>query len=412
MADGTDQPQSGRQSRQSMRAPDRHVQFADGNGNGNGQRVESPSTRATSIGSSFIAPLRRLAPQRTLAPRPGPRPPSPPSVRIAPIRRMAPQRETASRPAWQEPLLQPPPAGSSRRSHHPRAFVTSQTGLFPLFAGHSEAELDQLVPRPRDITFLPPVTAPPPSSRGASPAKQPTIAATTPPKDNGSIHQQGFEGSSISIPPATPPKFIVPLGPSNIPASLFKSVPPPTPIQPQLQMGPQSPFETLTPHIFPNKPLPEVPQTSPSRFFARLPQCSGRAEFSLPEYRPRTPPPSSFLSQSEMDAACRSASLPSLPTLGGQSWAKRSLAVKYFKSRPTGDAKDAMKKDALTPVKFIDYLKIPSFNFANFPKDPEDNLSNIPFIEAPAPFGPLQAKIFVLKLVPAVSHSPIFSHKF
>jgi hypothetical protein len=272
--------------------------------------------------------------------------------------------------------------------------------------------LDQLVPRPRDITFLPPITGPPPSSRGASPVKQPTIAATTSPtfppptpqKDNGSIHQQGFAGSSVSIPPATPPKFIVPLGPPNIPASLYKSVPPPTPIQPQLQMGPQSPFKILTPHISPNKPLPQVPQTSP--------QSSGHGEFSLPEYRPRTPPPSSFLSQSEMDAACRSASLPSLPTLGSESWAKRSLAVQDFKSRPTDEAKEAMKKDALAPVKFIDYLKIPAFNFANFPRDPEDNLSNIPFIEAPAPFGPLQAKVFVLKLVPAVSHSPISSHIF
>jgi hypothetical protein len=81
------------------------------------------------------------------------------------------------------------PAGSSRRSH-PRAFVTSQAGLFPLFAGRSEAELDQLVPRPRDITFLPPVTVllrqeePRPSSAALAALVSLTFPPSTLPKGN------------------------------------------------------------------------------------------------------------------------------------------------------------------------------------------------------------------------------------
>jgi hypothetical protein len=104
-----------------------------------------------------------------------------------------------------------------------------------------------------------------------------------------------------------------------------------------------------------------------------------------------------------MAAACRSASVPAFLRVGEESWAIRPLTAKDFQSLPTNEAKYAATEDAITPVKFVDYTQIASFPYTKFPKGVEGNLREILPLEASTPFGPHQAKAFVLKLLPAVS---------
>jgi hypothetical protein len=468
MADRSPWQQRGRQPEQSMGSPIQRVQSSQPVGR-ELQRAESPSSlRAPSAGYSFLRHLgemRRLAPAPAPAPTPAPVPemqPEPivgpsrfeyPSVKLPPIRRMAPQRGTTGRPAREEPILRPPQPSDRRpsrldNSEKANAFVTTQASLLPLYlslpVGEQDAMLERLLPRPRDITFLPPMTPYNPPSNVTSPNKDvfSDIAPPTPAKDG----QHGFGPSPYALNvPATPTQFTLPVAPI---APMFDGgLPPPTPtkvivdpsaptyfegpvydtlyplpkpVEPRINMGPVNPFSKLRPNISPDKPLPQLP---PAGYFSRPPPHTTfrdirpheyRPNPSLPRgvlldprpYRPKTPPPSFFLSQGQVNAACRSASLPELPKFGDEPFAKRSLAIKDYNPQPTKEDKEA-RKCALDPVKFVDYTKIAELRYTKFPKGPGNSSFKEYVGEPPKSFGPAEAKILMLKLLPAVSLSSI-----
>jgi hypothetical protein len=96
--------------------------------------------------------------------------------------------------------------------------------------------------------------------------------------------------------------------------------------------------------------------------------------------------------------------LPELPRFGDEPFAKRSLAIKDYNPQPTKEDKEA-RKCAFDPVKFVDYTKIVELRYAKLPKDSENPPFKEYLGEAPKPFGPAEAKILMLKLLPAVSPS-------
>jgi len=367
--------------------------------------------------------------------------------------------------------------------------------------------LERFAPRPRDITFLPPLSL----SSGASSLKFPEkkmlsdIPPPTPLKNDAPMHQRGFDSSSSSIVDAspnmlsstTPPSFGPPLKlpyPSTAPGTPEENGPrvadlrdePPfykLPLNPPLSPerlavagsfndmlprlhppGPQSdlsledPFKHLNPTYKPRTPLPNTalqqsgdPSLSltPGKRQPQLPYpahvaSSGRRlsgihihsgrrksvlDYSkakrgtyqprfLPPYRPKTPPAGWFLSQNQVNAVSRSASLPELPVIGNKTFAERSLEENSFRPGPmkldfeplpVGPVQKPVNMDNIKP-----YQPLPWKN--GLRPIPMDKFQHGVKKAASSPFAP-QAKMpnpfaFPRDLPPVPARDPIPSVKF
>ncbi|KAE9367522.1 hypothetical protein N431DRAFT_561477 [Stipitochalara longipes BDJ] len=440
MVDKQESQQRGRQL--GLHSPRKQVQSVHTHGRAQVPQTPPPTTRIPSTAfGAFMSPLRRLAP----APGPQPKPePAPmpevlpyilPSMRIPPVRRMAPQRGTTGRPAREEPLLRPPPPGRQRvrtSNEREQTFVTNQCKLLPLYLGRPRTEQDKMLeryaPRPRDITFLPPLS----TSSAASSLKFPEkkllcdIPPPTHPKNDASVQQRGLDCSSSSstadaspnmLRSPTTPTFGPPLKlpyPSTAPVTPeengsqiadIKNQPPVYqllsnapfspehsaladstnivlprlhPAKPQTGSIPEDPFKHSTQASKPRTLLPDTPlqqsgnllsivtlgkrhpqlpypahvassggrlsghHVSSGRHKSRLPRTNSQVKAvsgayhpkTLPPYRPKTPPAGWFLSQNQVNATCRSASLPEIPVIGNKTFAERSLEEKPFKPGP------------------------------------------------------------------------------
>jgi hypothetical protein len=178
---------------------------------------------------------------------------------------------------------------------------------------------------------------------------------------------------------------------------LGAQLPCPEPVHPRVEVAPQSPFGVLVPQVSPDKPLPELPWGA---VYVRVAQSPAVAIANHRAYRPKTPPPSSFISQSQMNAVCRAAALPELPQLGDESFAKYSLAIKDFRAGPTIESKAAVK-EASGPVIFVNWLQYAGNRYTKVAGGAKENKGGIlpPF----APFRPAEAKVLVMKLQLGVS---------
>jgi len=413
-----------------------------------------------------LGDMRRFAPAPAQAPaleaRPEPIPElpklEPPSVKVPPIRRMAPQRGTTSRSAREEPMLGPPPPDREPRSspRPPRTFVSNQYTPLSMYLTKSLEEQEAFLVRsykfkPRDVTFLPPATPDksPLGSDSSSTKKESifSIAPQTPAKANPAV-KEGVVGplSSLSNDPVTPPmKMILPVSPmapgpyygggiTETPASSKLSESPvfdvtkdrPKPVESQISKGPNSTSSNLA-HDTPIFTPRNTSQLSPHDFADRVP-LSPESKFRQPRpkeyrpntavhggtapdprpYRPKTPPAGWFLSQGQVNAQRRSASMPELLEYGGTYFAERSVAIKNFQTRPTKEDFEAWMH-VLGPVKFIDYTKISNSNtmFArDVPNQSPPSISREYIGEPTQSLSPAEAKILMLQLLPAVSTRP------
>jgi hypothetical protein len=448
--------QRGRVLEQSIASPNQRLQSLQARGSDQ-QRTASPSPSLSRVPSAGLSFLRHLGDMRRFAPAPAPAPAlearsepipelpkfEPPSVKVPPIRRMAPQRGTTSRSAREEPMLGPPPPEREPRSspRPPRTFVSNQYTPLSMYKF-----------KPRDVTFLPPATPDksPLGSDSSSTKKESisSIAPQTPAKANPAV-KEGIVGplSSFSNDPVTPPmKMILPVSPmapgpcygggmTETPASsklsegaVFDvSNDRPKPVESQINKGPNSTSNNLahdtsifTPRntspnfakCVPLSPERKFRQPRPKEYRSNTAVHGGIAPDPRP-YRPKTPPAGWFLSQAQVNAQRRSASMPELPKYGGTSFAERSVAIKDFQTRPTKEDIEA-SMHVLDPVKFIDYTKI-SNSYTTFVRDALNQSPPSKYREyigePPQSLSPAEAKILMLQLLPAVS-TPSSIHVF
>jgi hypothetical protein len=101
--------------------------------------------------------------------------------------------------------------------------------------------------------------------------------------------------------------------------------------------------------------------------------------------------------------------MPELPKYGGTSFAERSPAIKDCQIRSIKEDIEA-SKHVLDPVKFIDYTKVINISHTKFatdvPNQPSPFISREYIGEPPKSLSPAEAKILMLRLLPAVSTPP------
>ncbi|PMD40430.1 hypothetical protein L207DRAFT_338522 [Hyaloscypha variabilis F] len=212
---------------------------------------------------------------------------------------------------------------------------------------------------PSTPMFGPPLKQPYPSSAPVTPEENgPRVADL---KDQPPVYQL----------PSNPP--LSPERPSFI-GSVSNAIPRPQPADQQTDLSLEDPFEHLNSASKPRTPLPGTPlqrssslasPVTPSKRHPQLPYpahigssrgrvlSSGRRKSGtpkeisqtkvkpgayrprfLPPYRPKTPPAGWFLSQNQVNALCRSASLPEIPIVGDKTFAERSLEENPFRPGP------------------------------------------------------------------------------
>jgi hypothetical protein len=217
--------------------------------------------------------------------------------------------------------------------------------------------VDMMFPHARNITFLTPLTGPPPPAKEYSAKRRP----------------DGLTSIATALPPL-------------------------------IQMDPQPPFKDLVRRITPDKPLPQPPTMSLAKPSSRLPQSSAVAELAPRQYGPTNPLPGSLVSQPEKIDVFRPASLPAISRIDEESRAIVSFEDKDLQSHRT-DSKEATTNNALTPVKFVDYLKLPPSCYIMLPNVKEYKSGKDQTRKASADFIENQAKVFISKLLPTAGPS-------